>query len=104
MSDRIESIRQMLADSGDDIFLIYSLGMELASAGRWEEAAAEFRRCVELDENYLAAYAEGGKALRAAGQIEQAREMFAAGIELAAAQGESHTRDYLMSQLEGLGG
>ncbi len=103
MSDRIEEIRSMLAAEGDDTFLIYSLGMELASAGRHEEAVAEFGRCIDLDGDYLAAYAEAGKSLRAAGQLDQAREMFAAGMDLAGRTGESHMRDFLQQQLDGLG-
>ena len=102
MTDRIETIKQMLAEKGDDSFLIYSLGMELASAGRFDEAAGQFRRCLELDSESLPAYAELGKALRSAGRGEEAREMFAAGMDLAARQGESHMRDYLRQQLDGL--
>ena len=102
MCERIERIRKMLADKGDDPFLIYSLGMELASAERFEEAAAQFRRCLELDGDSLPACAELGKALRSAGRLEEAREVFAAGMELAAQQGEAHMRDYLQQQLDSL--
>ena len=102
MSDRIDAIRKMLADKGEDTFLIYSLGMELTSAGRYDEAADEFARCIELDEDYLAAYTEAGKALRAAGRLDEAREMFITALEVATAQGESHTRDFIQQQLEGL--
>ncbi len=102
MPDRIETIKKMLAAKGDDAFLIYSLGMELASAGRFDEAVQQFRRCLELDEESLPAYAELGKALRSAGRLEEAREAFAAGMDLAAQQGQSHMRDYLQQQLDGL--
>ena len=102
MTDRIETIKKMLAEKGDDSFLIYSLGMELASAGRFDEATDQFRRCLELDGESLPAYAELGKALRSAGRLDEARAAFAAGMELAARQGEPHTRDYLQQQLDGL--
>lgn len=102
MSDRIEAIRKMLAKAGRDTFLIYSLGMELASADRYDEAVAEFRKCIELDGDYLPAYGEAGKALRSAGRLAEAREMFAAGMELAALTGESHMRDFLQQQLDSL--
>jgi tetratricopeptide (TPR) repeat protein len=103
MADRIEQIRKLLARDTSDLFLNYSLGMELASAGRNEEAAGQFQRCIELDGNYLAAYGEAGKAYRAAGLLEQARAAFQAGLELAGRQGERHIQDFLSQQLESLG-
>ena len=103
MSERIDSIRRMLEKDPSDVFLHYSLAMEYASAGAHEDALAEFRKCIELDEGYLSAYVEAGKSLRSAGRVDEAREMFAAGMELAALQGESHVRDYIQQQLDGLG-
>lgn len=102
MSDRIESIRKMLEKAPNDVFLHYSLGMELASAERHDEAVQAFRRCMELDEEYLAAYVEAAKALRSAGDLAAARDQFAAAMELAALQGESHVRDYIQQQLDSL--
>ncbi len=102
MTTRIESIRKMLADSPKDVFLHYSLGMELASAGQYAKAVAEFQRCTELDQAYLAARVEAGKCLRSAGRLVEAREAFAACLELAASQGETHTRDFVRQQLESL--
>jgi Flp pilus assembly protein TadD len=102
VSDRVEIIRKMLAEGGDDVFLIYSLGMELSSAGRFGEAVEQFRRCLELDGQYLPAFAELGKALRSSGRLEEAREAFVAGMDLAAQQGEAHVRDYLQQQVDSL--
>jgi len=102
VSDRIEAIRKMLAEQGEEVFLVYSLGMELASAGRCDEAAAQFRRCLELDAAYLPAYAEAGKALRSAGRLAEARDAFAAGMDLAAQAGDAHLRDHLQAQLDAL--
>ena len=69
MSGRIEAILAMLEKEPDDPFLHYSLAMEYAAAARPDDAVAAFRRCRELDENYLPAYVEAGKALRAAGKV-----------------------------------
>ena len=102
VSDRIESIRKMLQADGNDVFLQYSLGMEYVAAGRHEEADAAFRRCMEIDANYLAAYVEAGKNLRAAGDLAGAREVFSRGMELARQFGEQHTVDHVRQQLESL--
>ena len=103
MSDRIESIRAMLAKDPEDTFLLYSLAMEYAAGRRFDEAAETFNKCIAADEAYLPAYVECGKALRAAGRADQARRTFAAARELAAAQGENHVGDYVRQQLEALG-
>jgi predicted Zn-dependent protease len=102
MSDRIETIRRMLDKKPDDVFLRYSLGMEYASAGRFERAAAEFARCTELDSSYLPAYVEAGKALRSAGKIAEARAVFTRALDLAGRLGQAHAQDHLRQQLEGL--
>ena len=95
MADRMEAIRGMLVKTPDDTFLRYSLAMEHAAAEQYDQAIAEFRRCVELDADYLAAYVEAGKCLRSAGRFDEARETFVAAMELAEAQADSHVRDYV---------
>ena len=102
MTDRIESIRKLLAADPDDLFLNYSLAMELVAADQLDEALRAFARCVELDPNYLAAYVEAGKCARAAGRVDQARESFQRALELARAAGETHTADAVRQQLETL--
>lgn len=103
MADRMSQLQEMLAKSPDDVFLHYSLAMEYASARRFDEAVTELRRCMELDGSYLPAFVEAGKCLRSAGRLEEARQVFAAGMELAALQGERHMRDHVQQQLDGLG-
>ncbi len=102
MADRIKAIQAMIAKRPDDVFLHYSLGMELATAGRFDDAVIEFRHCIRLDANYLPAYVEAGKCLRSAGRLDDARQVFTSGLELAALQGERHMHDYIRQQLEGL--
>jgi len=104
MPDRVRAILAMLEKTPDDVFLHYSLGMEHTSAGRHGEAVEQFRRCIELDAKYLAAYVEAGKALRSAGRLPEARETFLRALEVAAAQGDRHTQDYIRQQLDALGG
>ena len=102
MSDRIDAIGKMLRKDPDDVFLHYSLGMELAARERYAEAVSAFRRCTELDAEYLPAWVEAAKALRSAGDLSAAREAFASAMELPAAKGETHVRDYIQQQLDGL--
>lgn len=102
MTERIEKIKRMLQAEPDDAFLQYGLAMEFVSAQRYGEAVEAFRKCVELDDSNLPAHVEAAKAMRSAGDLKAAREMFAVAMELAAMQGESHVRDYIQQQLDGL--
>ena len=65
-------------------------------------AQEQFAICIQLDPNYLPAYVELGKCYRSAGQFQKAREIFNAGLQLAANQGQQHTQDYIRQQIEGL--
>jgi len=102
MSDRIARIQKMLQASPNDAFLHYSLGMEYASAGDLAAAKAAFLHVLELDGQYLPAYVEAGKCLRSAGELQQARELFEKGRQLAQSRGDAHMVDYIVQQLEGL--
>lgn len=102
MADRLATLAKMLQADPRDVFLNYSLGMEYASGGRHEEAAAQFRKCIELDRGYLPAYVEAGKSLRAAGKLADARAIFLDGLSLASAKGDHHIRDHIQQQLEGI--
>lgn len=104
MADRIETIRKLLAKTPDDVFLNYSLGMELASRTDFQRAVEAFRRCIELDGGYVPAYVEAGKCLRSLGRLDEAREMFTAGLIPASKLPETHTRDYIQQQIDALPG
>ena len=102
MADRMATIKAMLRDNPDDAFLHYSLGMEYAGSGDPQKAADQFIECTRLDEGYLAAYVEAGKCLRSAGNLAAARERLAEALELAARQGQEHTRDHIRQLLEAI--
>jgi uncharacterized protein HemY len=102
MPNRIEAIQKMLVQNPKDVFLHYSLGMEYASEGRHGDAVEEFLRCIEVEEDYLAAYVEAGKCLRAAARREEARGMMAAALERAVNQGERHIADFVKQQLDAM--
>ena len=102
MNDRIAAIKKMIGKTPSDVFLHYSLAKEYQSAGDHEKAVEEFAACRNIDDQYLPAYVEAGKCLRSAGRLDDALEMFAAGMELAALLGLTHERDYIQQQLDGL--
>ena len=93
----------MLQDSPGDVFLLYSLGMEEASLGRLDLAADVLGECIAADADYLPAWIERAKVLRAAGHLDEARQVFEGALELAGRGGDSHAADAIRAQLEALG-
>ncbi len=87
---RLAKLESLLASEPDDVFLNYSLAMELAKAKRPEEALGRFDRVAELDPDYIASYFHKGKTLLQMGDRERAKEALALGIERAKGCGDQH--------------
>jgi tetratricopeptide (TPR) repeat protein len=102
MPDRIQAIRQLLENNPEDVFLHYSLGMELARAERIDEAMERFDECIDLDPAYLPARIERARALRATGQLAEARQAFADALAAARQAGDTHAADAVRQQLDSL--
>jgi tetratricopeptide (TPR) repeat protein len=102
LSGRIEQIRALLTKDPEDVFLHYSLGKELASAGRTDEALQAFAECTRRDGAYLPAHVESAKRLRAAGRLDEARAAFETALAVAQAHGEQHAADNIRQHLESL--
>ena len=51
---------------------VYDAGDKLKAEGRLEEAVAEYRKCLEIDENYALAHAALGVVLQKVGKHEDA--------------------------------
>ena len=103
MSDRIESIKKLLAAEPADAFLQYSLAMEYVAAEQIDNALAAFEQCRHVDPTYLPAYVEAGKCARAAGQPDQAKALFERALELAESAGDTHVAANVRQQLQTLG-
>lgn len=91
-TNRLEVLKQMVAQDPKNTFARYGLAMELASGGHLQQAVEEYRTLLELDENYAAAYFHGGQALEKLGDVEQARVLYEKGIEITTRKGDGHTR------------
>ena len=87
---RLEKLETLLAAEPDDVFLNYSMAMEMAKADRYDEALAAFTRVSELDPDYIASYFHQGKTLLRMGRRERAKQALTAGIERAKACGDQH--------------
>jgi tetratricopeptide (TPR) repeat protein len=100
---RLETLRQLLAQNPGDAFIRYGLAMEYVREGDLPAAIAEFRTLLEKHPDYVAAYYHCGQALEKTGDIEGARAVYQAGIDLCTRTGDTHTRSELQTALDMLG-
>ncbi len=87
----MEFLMESLKAKPKDPFLLYALAMELAGAGRDEEAWAQFKILLHEQPEYLPTYYQAGMLLERLGQTEEARQILERGVKLAQEQGNTHT-------------
>ena len=103
MPTRRQKIEAMLVDEPGDIFLRYSLALELAKEDRVDESIAKLTELIEENPPYVPAFFMAGKLLAEIGRIEKARDVLRIGIETAREQGDSHAAGEMSEFLASLG-
>ncbi|MGO4883302.1 MAG: tetratricopeptide repeat protein [Bryobacteraceae bacterium] len=103
MSNRLEVLKNMLAQNPNDSFARYGLAMEYANSGDLENAIGEYRALLALHPDYSAAYYHGGQALEKLGRRDDARALYRQGIEATTRIGDLHARSELQAALDSLG-
>ena len=101
--NRLETLKNMVAQNPNDSFLRYGLAMEHRNAGDLETAIAEFRTLIAANPDYVAAYFHGGQTLERLSRIDEARELYRRGIEASQRTGDAHARGELEGALGMLG-
>jgi predicted Zn-dependent protease len=99
---RIEAFRAFVARSPDDAFARYSLAMALRSAGRLEEAVAEFQESVRRKPDYVPTYLMLGQVLEGMGRAAGAADAYEKGVEAARRVGDGHAQAEIGGALEAL--
>ena len=100
---RREKIEAMLADDPGDVFLRYSLAMELDKGGDHEASLARFAELTRDSPPYVPAFFMAGQQLARLGRLAEARTILRAGIEAARVQGDSHAAGEMGEFLASLG-
>ena len=93
--ERIEALRTMAGQQPDQEMIWYGLANEYLKLERWADAAEALRRVVELNADFTAAYQMLGTALMNQGQREEARRVWAEGIEVADRTGAWKARQHM---------
>jgi hypothetical protein len=100
---RREKIEAMLADDPADVFLRYSLAMELDKEGDHDASLARFAALTRDDPPYVPAFFMAGQQLARLGRQAEAREIVRRGIDAANKQGDAHAAREMSEFLTSLG-
>ena len=100
---RREKIEALLRDDPGDVFLRYSLALELESTGEWEAGLGILEDLGRGAPPYVPALQMAGQFLAARGQVEDARRALREGIEAARGQGNTHAAGEMAELLMSLG-
>jgi thioredoxin-like negative regulator of GroEL len=100
---RREQIEQMLAEDPDDVFLRYSLALEMEAAGEWEAGLEILEALARGASPYVPAFQMAAQHLVARERIEEARSTLREGIEEARKQGKAHAAGEMSELLMSLG-
>ena len=101
--NRREKIEAMLVDDPTDVFLRYSLAMELMREGRHDESLARFRELQSEDPPHVPSFFMAGQQLASLGRTDEARDVLRSGIEQARMQGDAHAAGEMSEFLSSLG-
>ena len=63
-TNRLDLLKQMIAQDPKNSFARYGLAMEYANSGSLEDAMGEFKTLLANDQTYTAAYYHGGQCLK----------------------------------------
>ena len=102
-SSRKEKIEAMLADDPGDVFLRYSLAMELDKQGDHPRSLALLAELAAGDPPYVPAMFMAGQQLVRLDRIDEARGVLREGIETARRLGNSHAAGEMSELLVSLG-
>lgn len=100
--DRLQMLRDLLAQDPNNQLARYGLGMEYSGKGDVDNAVAEFRKLVEINPDYANAYFMAAQALAKAERTDEAKQLLRQGITAAARTGNSHAQNEMQGFLDEL--
>ena len=100
---RREKIEALLKEEPGDVFLRYSLALELEAAGEWETGIDILQDLARAEPPYLPAFQMAAQHLVAHDRVTDARRALREGIEVARVQGNAHAAGEMAELLMSLG-
>lgn len=102
-TNRRARIEAMLQDDPSDVFLRYSLALELEAAGETDRGIEILAALAAETPPYVPAFHMAGRHLAARGRHDEARSFLREGIEEARRQGQDHAAGEMAGLLMELG-
>ena len=90
MPNRRSQIEAMLVEEPHDIFLRYSLAMELEKEGEHDASLTKLTELMEEDTPYVPAFFMAGQQLARLDRLDDAKSVLRNGIDQAQQSGDSH--------------
>jgi Tfp pilus assembly protein PilF len=90
-TNRLDILKQLLAQDPTNSFARYGLAMEYSKSGALSDAVGEFRSLIAADSGYVAAYYHCGQAQEKLGDVDGARVMYEQGMAACTKKGDMHT-------------
>jgi len=100
---RREKIEALLRDDPDDVFLRYSLALELLGGDEWATGLDILQTLSRETPPYVPAFHMAARHLVQRGRADDARRALREGIEVARGQGQTHAAGEMAELLMGLG-
>jgi len=101
-NERVAFLRKSLTANPGDAFARYALALELVRVGQPDEAWEHLQYLLEHNPDYSAAYYQAGTLLANQGRTDDARRVFAQGVEVTRRLGQKHAESELIAALDGL--
>ncbi len=102
-SSRRDKIEAMLRDEPEDVFLRYSLAMEMSSSGEIVAALELFSKLCDERPAHVPAFFRSAQLLADEGRLQESRDFLRKGIEEARVQGDLHAAAEMSEMLAELG-
>lgn len=100
---RRQKIEAMLKEEPHDVFLRYSLAMEMTNDGESEKALLTFAQLCEASPPHIPAFFRRAQLFADLGRVDEARDELRRGIDQARQQGDSHAAAEMGEMLADLG-
>ena len=100
--DRVDKIKEMLAESPRDSFLCHALALEYIKLGNDGEARKLFDSILMDEPGYIGSYYHLAKLLERIGETDEAIKVYERGMEEAKKAGDNHSLSELRSAFEEL--
>jgi len=98
--DRLQMLKDLLAQDPNNQLARYGLGMEYSNKGDVDAAVGEFKNLLQINPDYANAYFMAAQTLAKAERTDEAKHLLMQGITAAARTGNSHAQSERQAMLD----